>query len=54
VLGGGEDRSLVNKDRDDDGVGAEEMSEALEVARADAGSGSCGGQWEAIVDQRDV
>jgi hypothetical protein len=37
-LAGGE-RSLVDEDRDDDSVGAEVSEEALEVARADAGSG---------------
>jgi len=37
----------LSEDRDDDGVGAE-VGEALEVARADAGGGARGGQWEAV------
>jgi hypothetical protein len=39
----------------DDGVGTREVSEkTLEVAPADAGSGACGGQREAVIHRRGV
>jgi hypothetical protein len=45
---------VVGKDRDD-GVGTREVSEkTLEVAPANAGSGACGGQREAVVYWRGV